>query len=233
MLSFLTCFSRLWQVFTVFTLEMLPTTVALSEPFKSHHKSFAYRSGNDRNYFFANEKMTGDTGACGMILTILAYALCLITLPLSAFLCVKIVQVQFNITIHKKRRFAQIFYFVFWWNKSIFSGIWKVLSNFVTVDFVTSMSKSVKCFKRPFINLFKTMKSFFELNSHFLQKRSDFKGYCFQTTIVCVEVAFLFWKYCIIKSFHIFQNKFIDINLAKFISPIQSRYFSTRTIGSR
>jgi hypothetical protein len=32
------------------------------QPFKSHHKSFTYAIGNDRNYFFANEKMTGDTG---------------------------------------------------------------------------------------------------------------------------------------------------------------------------
>jgi hypothetical protein len=33
---------------------MLPTTAAQPVPFKSHHKSFAYRIGNDRNYFFVS-----------------------------------------------------------------------------------------------------------------------------------------------------------------------------------
>jgi hypothetical protein len=75
-----------------FRTKMLPSTTQQVPhvPVKSHHKSFTYAIGNDRNYFFANEKMTGDTGICGMILTILAYILCLITLPLTAFFCVKV-----------------------------------------------------------------------------------------------------------------------------------------------
>lgn len=72
---------------------MMPTVTSQQVVSKSHHKSFTYRMGNeDRNYFFANEKMTGDTGLCGMILTVLAYILCIVTLPISAFMCVKVVK---------------------------------------------------------------------------------------------------------------------------------------------
>jgi erythrocyte band 7 integral membrane protein len=42
--------------------------------------------------FFADQPVTGNLHICGLILTFLSYILIFFTLPLSAFLCIKIVQ---------------------------------------------------------------------------------------------------------------------------------------------
>ncbi|KAI6232212.1 hypothetical protein M3Y95_00462800 [Aphelenchoides besseyi] len=62
----------------------IPIELMIPQHTTTRQKSFAYRKGNDRNHFFANDAMTGDVGICGWILTFLAYGLTLITLPISA-----------------------------------------------------------------------------------------------------------------------------------------------------
>ncbi|CAD5228848.1 unnamed protein product [Bursaphelenchus okinawaensis] len=54
--------------------------------------SFLYKSTQDRNKFFAHETMTGDLGLIGYALTFISYVLCIITLPISACFCIKVVQ---------------------------------------------------------------------------------------------------------------------------------------------
>ncbi|KAI6226438.1 Protein CBR-MEC-2 [Aphelenchoides fujianensis] len=66
---------------------MLPVHTAS----KSRHKSFTYRVGNDRDHFFANDAMTGDMGIVGWVLIVLSVLMCLVTLPISAFFCIKVI----------------------------------------------------------------------------------------------------------------------------------------------
>ncbi|KAH7698479.1 Protein MEC-2 c [Aphelenchoides avenae] len=60
-----------------------------SARWKSHAHKHGWKTVHDTT-FFADQPVTGNLGFCGLILTIISYIVILITLPISAFFCVKI-----------------------------------------------------------------------------------------------------------------------------------------------
>uniref|UniRef100_A0A915DRJ2 Band 7 domain-containing protein n=1 Tax=Ditylenchus dipsaci TaxID=166011 RepID=A0A915DRJ2_9BILA len=73
---------------------------------KTHQSKHGWKTVPHEATFFADQPVTGNLAMCGFVLTVISYVLILITLPISAFFCIKIVNEYERAVIFRLGRLA-------------------------------------------------------------------------------------------------------------------------------